>query len=62
MGGECLPVPCDVGDEAQVVAGVQSVIDTFGKVDILVNNAGMMAYCPTVDFLWTSGRRWWTSA
>ena len=41
MGGECLPVPCDVGDEAQVVAGVRSVIDTFGKVDILVNNAGI---------------------
>lgn len=31
------------------MAGVRSVIDTFGKVDILVNNAGMMAYCPTVD-------------
>ena len=48
-GGEFLPVACDVSDEEQVVAGVQKVIDTFGKVDILVNNAGMMAYCPTVD-------------
>lgn len=49
MGGECLAVPCDVGDEEQVIAGVQQVVDTFGKIDILVNNAGMMAYCPTVE-------------
>lgn len=49
MGGTCLPVQCDVGVEEQVVAGVEKVIDTFGKIDILVNNAGMMAYCPTVD-------------
>lgn len=39
MGGECLPVSCDVSDEAQVIAGVQEVIDHFGKIDILVNNA-----------------------
>ncbi len=49
MGGTCLPVQCDVGKEEQVTAGVQQVIDNFGKVDILVNNAGMMAYCPTVE-------------
>lgn len=49
MNGTCLAVQCDVGKEEQVVAGVQQVIDNFGKIDILVNNAGMMAYCPTVD-------------
>ncbi|MCI9441052.1 MAG: SDR family NAD(P)-dependent oxidoreductase [Ruminococcus sp.] len=49
MGGECLPVQCDVGNEAQVVSGVQKVLDSFGKIDILVNNAGMMAYCPTIE-------------
>lgn len=49
MGGECLPVQCDVGDEEQVISGVQKVLESFGKIDILVNNAGMMAYCPTVE-------------
>lgn len=49
MGGSCLPVQCDVGEEFQFIAGVQKVVDTWGKIDILVNNAGMMAYCPTVD-------------
>lgn len=49
MGGECLPVVCDVSDEEQVVQGVQKVIDTWGKIDILVNNAGAIAYCPTVE-------------
>ncbi|RHP46723.1 MULTISPECIES: SDR family NAD(P)-dependent oxidoreductase [unclassified Clostridium] len=48
-GGECLPVPCDVMEEDQIIAGVQKVIDTYGKVDILVNNAGSMAYCPTTE-------------
>lgn len=48
-GGVCLPVPCDVSKEEQVVEGVQKVIDTFGKIDILVNNAGAMAYSPTIE-------------
>lgn len=48
-GGTCLPVPCDVTKEEQVVQGVQKVIDTWGKIDILVNNAGAMAYCPTTE-------------
>lgn len=48
-GGSCIPVQCDVSEEAQVVSSVQKVIDTWGKIDILVNNAGMIAYCPTVD-------------
>ena len=49
-GGECLPVVCDVTDEANIVAAVQQVVDHFGKIDILVNNAGYMKVCPTVDF------------
>ena len=48
-GGSCIPVQCDVSEEAQVISSVQKVIDTWGKIDILVNNAGMIAYCPTVD-------------
>lgn len=48
-GGICLPVPCDVSKEQQVIDGVKKVADTFGKIDILVNNAGMIAYCPTTE-------------
>ena len=49
VGGICLPVKCDVTKEEQVVAGVQKVVDTFGRIDILVNNAGAIAYCPTTE-------------
>ena len=33
-------VRCDVAKEAEVVAGVQQVVEAFGKIDILYNNAG----------------------
>lgn len=33
-------IPCDVSDEAQVRAAVETVLDAEGRVDILVNNAG----------------------
>lgn len=48
-GGICLPIQCDVTKENQVIAGVQHVLDAFGKIDILVNNAGAIAYCPTTE-------------
>jgi 3-oxoacyl-[acyl-carrier protein] reductase len=32
----------DVSDPAQVAAGVQSVLERFGRIDILVNNAGIV--------------------
>lgn len=48
-GGTCLPVACDVSNEDQVVAGVQKIIDTFGRIDILVNNAGVQHVCPAED-------------
>ncbi len=49
MGGECLPVQCDVTKEDDIINGVQKVIDTFGKIDILVNNAGSITVCPTTE-------------
>lgn len=33
-------IPCDVSDEAQFRAAVQTVLDAEGHVDILINNAG----------------------
>ena len=33
-------VQCDVSDEGQFAAAVQTVLDAEGRIDILVNNAG----------------------
>ena len=38
-----LAVAVDVTDDASVVAGVEAVIEAFGRLDILVNNAGIGA-------------------
>jgi NAD(P)-dependent dehydrogenase (short-subunit alcohol dehydrogenase family) len=38
-GGEALSVQLDLDDRASVVAGVDAVLDTWGRVDVLVNNA-----------------------
>ena len=38
-----LAVRVDVSDDSTVVAGVQRVIDEFGRLDIVVNNAGIGA-------------------
>ena len=37
--GRAIAVTCDVADEAQVKAAVDSAVAAFGKVDVLVNNA-----------------------
>lgn len=50
LGVTCLPVQCDISDEASVQNAVKAVLDRFGKVDILVNNAGNGGpSIPTVD-------------
>jgi NAD(P)-dependent dehydrogenase (short-subunit alcohol dehydrogenase family) len=40
-GGHAQFVPCDVSQEQEVEAAVQTVLDTFGRIDALVNNAGV---------------------
>lgn len=39
--GEAIGVEMDVTDEAAVEAGVQKVIDIWGRIDVLVSNAGI---------------------
>lgn len=46
---EVLPIACDVRDEAQIVAAVQTVRDTWGGVDVLVNNAGLGRHAPLLS-------------
>ena len=35
-------VRCDVTDEAQVAAAIQSAVDTWGRLDCMFNNAGIV--------------------
>lgn len=39
LGGEALPIHCDVGKREEVNAAVAATIEEFGTVNILVNNA-----------------------
>ena len=39
-GSDALAVSCDVGDEAQLQALVDTTVAHFGGIDIIVNNAG----------------------
>ena len=41
LGAECITVPCDVRDEAQVEQLFAKTVEAFGQVDIVVNNAGI---------------------
>ena len=43
---DVLPVPCDVGSEADVERCVQQALARFGRVDVVVNNAGTMIFKP----------------
>ncbi len=45
-GYDCLPVVCDVGDEAQVEQMMHYVTSHFHRIDILVNNAGVIQVGP----------------
>ncbi len=38
-GGRCLPVVCDIRDEAQVLSAARQGAEAFDGIDILVNNA-----------------------
>jgi NAD(P)-dependent dehydrogenase (short-subunit alcohol dehydrogenase family) len=49
LGVQALALPMDIRREEEVVAAVQTSVDTFGRVDILVNNSGIGG--PT-KYLW----------
>jgi len=48
--GEAMAVAMDVTDENQVNAGVQKVIDNWGRIDVLVSNAGIQIVHKLEDF------------
>lgn len=42
LGGQALPVACDVRDEGQIEAMAAQALGRFGRIDVLVNNAGAL--------------------
>ncbi len=49
LGGDCLPVVCDVGDPEAVRVAFGAIEHQFGRVDALVNNAGMIGMSLLAD-------------
>lgn len=47
LGVTCLPLQCDIRDEAQIQAAVDETAKTFGGIDILINNASAISLTPT---------------
>ncbi len=41
LGGQAMPVACDVTDEAQVAGMVGRTVREWGRIDVLINNAGL---------------------
>ena len=48
-GGQALPIPCDIRDEAGVAAAAKRCAEHFGGIDILVNNASAIILTPTLE-------------
>jgi citronellol/citronellal dehydrogenase len=48
-GGPCLPVQCDIRDEAQIAKAVAGAAERFGGIDILVNNASAISLTGTLE-------------
>ena len=46
-GGQALPLPVDIRDEAAVLAAVAAAVKSFGGIDILVNNASAISMTDT---------------
>ena len=40
LGGQAIPVPTDVAEQAQCQRLIEATIQQFGRIDMLVNNAG----------------------
>lgn len=49
QGGEAIFVLCDVSNEEQVKAMIETTVKTFGRIDVLVNNAGVGVYKAVLD-------------
>jgi 3-oxoacyl-[acyl-carrier protein] reductase len=48
-GGHVWSHPCDVTDEAQVLALIDAAAGHFGRIDVLINNAGLGGTASVLD-------------
>jgi citronellol/citronellal dehydrogenase len=48
-GGRALALQVDIRDEAQIQAGIEKTVETFGGLDILVNNASAIFLAGTLE-------------
>lgn len=46
VGGQALAVQCDIRNEDEVVAAINTAVERFGGIDILVNNASAINLSP----------------
>jgi citronellol/citronellal dehydrogenase len=49
IGGQCLPVQCDIREEQNVTDAVDQTVKKFGGIDILINNASAVSPTSTLD-------------
>jgi len=56
-GGQAIGLAMDVTDELQVEAGMERVIEAFGRIDVLVSNAGVQVIAPLEELALADWRR-----
>jgi len=49
VGGDVLPVHCDVTDEGDIETMVAAAVDTYGRLDVMLNVAGIADGCMLSD-------------
>ncbi|NDB31413.1 MAG: NAD(P)-dependent oxidoreductase [Actinobacteria bacterium] len=48
VGGQALPIQCDIRDEEQISSAISKTVEAFGGLDIVINNASAINLTPTL--------------